>query len=76
MALIKFNGIGISALAAAVPSNVINNLQYTEYFSEEEARAIVEKTGIKERRFVKEGVCASDLCYAAAMFLISLWIVG
>lgn len=70
MALIKFNGIGISALAAAVPSNVINNLQYTEYFSEEEARAIVEKTGIKERRFVKDDVCASDLCYAAAKKLI------
>ena len=66
MAYLHFDGTGISGLAAAVPKNVINNYKYTSYFPEEDVKEIVKKTGIKERRFVDDKTCASDLCCAAA----------
>ncbi|MHB2153601.1 3-oxoacyl-ACP synthase III family protein [Calditrichota bacterium GD2] len=66
MAYLYYKDVGISGLAAAVPKNVINNYKYTTYFPEEDVKTIVEKTGIKERRFVDDKTCASDLCYAAA----------
>jgi 3-oxoacyl-[acyl-carrier-protein] synthase-3 len=43
---------------------------YTDVFSKEVAEAIVAKTGIEERRFAEDGVCASDLCFEAAKKLI------
>lgn len=70
MADLTFDNIGISHLQACVPENTIINRRYTDYFSEEEADAIVDKTGIEERRFAKEGVCSSDLVYHAAKKLI------
>lgn len=70
MARLTFKDIGITALAAAVPANTIVNKQYTEVFDAQSAADIVEKTGIEERRFAPEGMCASDLCYAAADKLI------
>ncbi len=66
MAKLTFENIGIRALSAAVPANTIDNLSYTEHFPAEDVKEIVEKTGIKERRFVKEGMTASDLCFHSA----------
>jgi 3-oxoacyl-[acyl-carrier-protein] synthase-3 len=71
MALITFNNIGISALSGAVPSNVIKNYEYTEFFTSEEVKDVVEKIGIVERRFANADTCASDLCFAAAEKLIA-----
>ncbi len=71
MGLLKFDNIGISGLAAAVPKNVINNSDPNLYFSAEEAREVIEKIGVKERRFADQNTCSSDLCYAAAGKLIS-----
>jgi len=71
MAFLQFDGVGIQGLAAAVPKNTIVNSCYTEHYSEEEAKEIVEKVGIYERRFAPEGMCASDLCFAAAEQLIA-----
>lgn len=71
MALIKYDGVGITALSAAVPKTVINNYEYTEFFPADQVKEIVDKVGIKERRFADENTCASDLCYAAAEKLIS-----
>lgn len=70
MAYLEYNGVGIRAMAAAVPSRIIKNREYTDVFSKEEAVAIVEKTGIEERRFADEETCSSDLCLAAAEKLI------
>ncbi len=70
MAILNFSNVGISALSACVPSNVIDNYKYTQYFSEEEVKKVVDKIGVYERRFVDEKTCASDLCYAAAERLI------
>lgn len=71
MALLQFNNVGITGMAACVPANTIVNYNYTAIFSAEEAKEITDKTGIKERRFALPGVTASDLCFAAAEKLIA-----
>ncbi|MCF0159000.1 MAG: ketoacyl-ACP synthase III, partial [Veillonella sp.] len=71
MAFLHFNGIGISALSAAVPKQIINNYEYTEFFPEDDVKKVVDKVGIYERRFADENTCSSDLCYAAAEKLIA-----
>jgi len=70
MALLKFNNVGIAGMAACVPANTIVNYNYTEHFSEEEAKEVTDKTGILERRFALPGTTSSDLCFAAAEKLI------
>ena len=70
MAFLKFKGIGITAMAGAVPKKVIKNLEYTEFFPEDQVKEVVEKVGIYERRFADEQTCSSDLCFAAAQKLI------
>lgn len=67
----KFQGIGISAMAGAVPSHVIENLKYTEFFPQDQVNEVVEKVGVYERRFVDAATCSSDLCFAAAQKLFS-----
>lgn len=71
MAILQFRGVGISAMAAAVPSKVIRNYEYTEHFPADEVHEIVDKTGVVERRFAGKGTCASDLCFHAAEKLFS-----
>ena len=66
MAYIQYDGVGITAMAAAVPKRVVKNREYTEVFSAQEANDIVDKTGIEERRFADAETCSSDLCFAAA----------
>lgn len=71
MAYLQYEGVGISAMSAAVPKRVIVNREYTEVFSKTEADEIVDKTGIEQRRFADENTCSSDLCLAAAEKLIA-----
>ena len=70
MADLSFKNIGIIGMSAAVPKNTIDNYAYTEFFPEADVKDIVDKVGIKERRFAPEGMTASDLCFAAAEQLI------
>jgi 3-oxoacyl-[acyl-carrier-protein] synthase-3 len=70
MAVLKYKGIGITAMAGAVPSHVIENLKYTEFFPQNQVNEVVEKMGVYERRFADEKTCSSDLCFAAAQKLI------
>lgn len=71
MAIISYNGVGITALAACVPSRVIDNYHYDlDIWPKEEIKKVVDKVGVFERRFVDEKTCASDLCYVAAEKLI------
>lgn len=70
MAFLKYKGINISALSAAIPKKIINNYEYDNYFPREDVKKIVDKVGIYERRFVDENTCSSDLCYYAALKLI------
>lgn len=70
MPLLKFNNVGIQGFSAAVPATVINNYEYTEFFKSEDVKEVVDKIGVKERRFVTNEQCSSDLCYAAANKLL------
>lgn len=71
MAILSYKGVGIKAMAAAVPHHVIHNYEYTEFFPKEQVKEVVDKVGVFERRFADEKTCSSDLCYAAAEKLFS-----
>lgn len=72
MAIVTYNDVGISALAACVPRQVIDNYHYDlDFWSEEDVKKVVDKIGVYERRFADEKTCASDLCFAAAEKLIA-----
>jgi 3-oxoacyl-[acyl-carrier-protein] synthase-3 len=71
MATLSFEHVGITAMAAAVPVKIIYNLEYTDHFPPEEAKQVVEKIGVYQRRFAEPGICSSDLCFAAAEKLIT-----
>lgn len=66
MAFLQYEGVGITAMSAAVPKRVVVNREYTEVFTKAEADEIVDKTGIEQRRFADENTCSSDLCLVAA----------
>jgi 3-oxoacyl-[acyl-carrier-protein] synthase-3 len=70
MGLLSFNSVGIAGMAAAVPRNIINNFEHDRWFKKKDIQEIIEKIGVKERRFADEKTCSSDLCYAAAEKLI------
>ncbi len=71
MAYLSYSNIGIAGIAACVPKNKIDNYNYTQYFPKDVVEKVVDKIGIKERRFADNDICASDLCYAAAEKLIA-----
>ena len=71
MAFLQYEGVGITAIGAAVPKRVIRNREYTDVWSQAEADEIVDKTGIEERRFADESTCSSDLCFVAAERVIA-----
>lgn len=71
MAIIRYDNVGISALSGALPRTVIDNLNYSQFFTESEVKEVVDKIGVYERRFADENTCSSDLCYAAAEKLLA-----
>lgn len=70
MAILNFINAGITGMAAAVPSKIINNYDFDLYFPKEDIKEIVDKIGVKQRRFADEKTCSSDLCFAAAERLL------
>lgn len=70
MAYLEYSGIGVLGLSAAVPRQVIDNYSYTEHFPADDVNDIIEKIGVKTRRFADNETCSSDLCYAAAEKLL------
>jgi 3-oxoacyl-[acyl-carrier-protein] synthase-3 len=70
VALLQFNNVGIIGISAAVPKNIVDNYNYTQHFKKDIVKDIIDKVGIKERRFSNAETCSSDLCYAAAEKLI------
>lgn len=70
MAILKYRGVGITAMAGALPSRIVENLKYTQFFPEDQVKEVVDKVGIYERRFADDKTCSSDLCFAAAQKLI------
>lgn len=71
MAIIRYKNVGISAVAACVPKNILKNKDLSYLIPEEEIIKTIESIGIEEHRYVDEGVCTSDLCQKAAEQLIA-----
>ncbi len=71
MAVIKYKGVGITALSACVPRNISDNSELGYLIPESEIQKTVNSIGIHQKRFVDEDVTASDLCVKAAEHLLA-----
>ena len=71
MANFFWNNIEIAGIAGAVPEQVIDNLNFSDFFSAKDAQSVTKVTGIAQRRFADDRTCASDLCFAAADRLLN-----
>ena len=70
MAILRYNEIGIAAMAACVPPKIESNRDLSYFMSEEEIQKAIQNIGIEERRIAGQNVCASDLCFKAAEKLL------
>lgn len=70
MATIRYNNVGIRAMSACVPKNVVYNKDLGYLIPEEEIEKTIQNIGINERRIADADCCASDLCYKAAVQLM------
>ena len=61
--------VNIVGIASCVPSHEVDNHELKNFSSSDVAK-IIENTGVKKRRITRS-VCSSDLCYRAAMSLLS-----
>lgn len=70
MATIRYNNVGIRAMAACVPKGIAYNKDLGYLIPEVEIQKTIESIGVRERRIADAGVCASDLAYKAAVKLM------
>ena len=70
MAKITFQGVGIKAMSACVPPEVVYNKDLGYLIPEEEIEKTINNIGIEERRIAAPDVMASDLCFRAAQRLM------
>jgi len=70
MAFITYKNVGIRAIAACVPSNIVYNKDLGYLIPEEEIEKTINAIGIRERRISDADTCSSDLCFKAAKKLI------
>lgn len=70
MATIKYNNVGIRAISACIPRQIVYNKDLGYLIPEEEIEKTISNIGVVERRIVDDGVCASDLCFKAALQLM------
>lgn len=66
MPFFRFKNIKISAVAAAVPTEIIKSTDCYDVFGKESVDKFIEMTGVREHRKTHEKQTASDLGYAAA----------
>ena len=71
MAILEYDNVKISGISAVVPKRKIENLHYSSFFSEKDAKAVIKMTGIAERRFADKEICASDMCFVAGKTLLN-----
>jgi len=71
MATITFHGVGIKALSACVPPDIVYNKDLGYLIPEEEIEKTINNIGIEERRIAAPDVTASDLCFKAAQRLMA-----
>lgn len=70
MAKISFHGVGISAMSACVPQNIVYNKDLGYLIPADEIEKTIDSIGIVERRIADDDVTASDLAYQAARKLL------
>lgn len=70
MAIIRYKNVGITAMSACVPKKIVYNKDLGYLIPQEEIEKTIQNIGVVERRVVDDDVCASDLCYKAAVKLI------
>ena len=70
MQIFKINGVKIEGVTACVPEIKINNETSLKDLYGDEAKSIVESTGIKTRYIAKSGTTTSDLCISCAENLL------
>ncbi len=70
MATIRYNGVGINAMAACVPAKKAYNRDLSDIMPADEVEKMINSVGIHERRICDDDVFASDLCYKAARKLM------
>jgi 3-oxoacyl-[acyl-carrier-protein] synthase III len=71
MASSKLSGIRIAGIASAVPVQTRVVQDEVPQFGEDVVRKVAESIGVQTRRVAPPGVCASDLCCAAAERLLA-----
>lgn len=70
MAIIRYKGVGVTAMAACVPPLIVSNHSLSDIMPQEEVDKVIQSVGIKERRICDPDVFASDLCFKAARQLM------
>ena len=70
MATIRYNNVGIKAMAACVPQGIVYNKDLGYLIPEDEIQKTIDSIGVRERRIADDDVCASDLAYKAAVKLM------
>lgn len=65
----KITGVALRGVSTAVPCRTVRTDEYA-VLTETERQRFADSTGIRERRIVADGQCASDLCAHAADDLI------
>jgi len=61
--------VGIAGTGSHLPERVMSNDDFARIIDTSD-EWIAQRTGIRERRFVSEGECTSDLCYEAALLAL------
>jgi len=64
-------GVKIQSIAAALPPDIEELSELDLIFGEAEVSRIIKTNGIERIRKAPEGVCSSDLCFAAASHLLN-----
>jgi 3-oxoacyl-[acyl-carrier-protein] synthase III len=71
MAAVRWSGIRLAGMWAAVPAAAGTVDDLAGRFGEAESRKIAQNTGVAERRLAGSTLCASDLCCEAGRNLLS-----
>lgn len=70
MAFIRYNNVGIRAVAACVPNKKEKTVDLNYFMNDEDIEKVINQIGIEEKRIADSDVCSSDLCFKAAEKLI------
>ena len=69
MARWRIKNVALRGVSGTVPNNKIDSHDF-DFFTYDEAETFISTVGIKERYMAMDGICASDLCYDAAVRLL------